>query len=632
MDNETSQQNIPTRLNNPGDLKEVGQTNSIPDSSGFASFPTPHEGYATLLNDLQSKINKKPDETLADFSNTYAPNSDGNDTHQYTVDLANQLKVPPNSTLSSLQPKIGEFADAVAHNEGYQPQDVSQETPSQPTDPSAGKGMSTLEKLALGIGGTAAAGAGIAFAPEIAAGVGAAGEAATSIPVVGGLIPKIEGALGITGAVDTVKGLFGNKGSQTNADEQAQASEEAGQTEANATNQTSENNIKEQENVEEDQEAQTQNQLEQEKSATQALNQTLQTTPTGKLLASSPQVQQTLGYMAQNGYLPDTSTGVNDFGVKNNSGAFKKSSDSIKELSSGAENILDLEGGQGDVESTRQKVHTNIRQFVPTHEQGDAIKYADEILASGEKEYGNGGSIPLSKMEKLKRESGQAAGKWDMSTPSAKKAAFKAVNRGLRAEIAEKTTHKDLYNKVMKEEEKIFATQKLMKKMEGKKALEHKGLLRGALKSYGKYVGTYLGDKIGGPLGAIVGTMVGDHLTKAVDKRFGKTYFESKEGKRLIELASQKSPHMAKILKKELKKYGVVAEEAEKKLEEETKKEVKRKDYKEKKKGILNHDTQTKNPYMNLEDFNDKLKTIHFGKTAIPKKKESQKGLLTIKA
>ena len=85
----------------------------------------------------------------------------------------------------------------------------------------------------------------------------------------------------------------------------------------------------------------------------------------------------------------------------------------------------------------------------------------------------------------------------------------------------------------------------------------------------GEFIGRivdYGEHKIGGPLGAIVGTMVGDHLTKAVDKRFGKTYFESKEGKKLIELASQKSPAMAKVLKKELQKYGVKAEAMKKEM------------------------------------------------------------------
>ena len=61
--------NIPTKNNNPGDLKD-------PSTGQFQQFKSPQEGYAALLNDLQAKINNRPDATLADFSNVYAPPSE----------------------------------------------------------------------------------------------------------------------------------------------------------------------------------------------------------------------------------------------------------------------------------------------------------------------------------------------------------------------------------------------------------------------------------------------------------------------------------------------------------------------------------------------------------------------------
>lgn len=111
--------NIPTRLNNPGDLRYVGQNLGTPNPTGFAQFPDAKSGYAALLNDVQSKINTKPDATLADFANIYAPSSDGNDSAQYAAKLANQLGVSPATPIKQLEPRIGDFAQAIAANEGY---------------------------------------------------------------------------------------------------------------------------------------------------------------------------------------------------------------------------------------------------------------------------------------------------------------------------------------------------------------------------------------------------------------------------------------------------------------------------------------------------------------------------------
>lgn len=105
---------IPTRQNNPGDLKVGGS---------IATYKDPQEGYAALLNDLYAKqtgktsTGLKPTSTLSDFSTKYAPASDGNDPAQYTANLANQMGVAPDTQLKDLD--LGKWADAVAKNEGY---------------------------------------------------------------------------------------------------------------------------------------------------------------------------------------------------------------------------------------------------------------------------------------------------------------------------------------------------------------------------------------------------------------------------------------------------------------------------------------------------------------------------------
>jgi len=106
--------NLPTENNNPGDLRDVGQAGASQGQGGFAAFPDAKQGYAALLNDIQAKINRNPNETLGDFSNTYAPSSDNNNSAQYTANLANQLGVAPDATIGSLEPNIGKFAEAIA--------------------------------------------------------------------------------------------------------------------------------------------------------------------------------------------------------------------------------------------------------------------------------------------------------------------------------------------------------------------------------------------------------------------------------------------------------------------------------------------------------------------------------------
>lgn len=103
--------NIPTTRNNPGDTKVNGQ---------IATYNTPAEGQAALYNDLTTYMTKHPEYSLYDFSQKYAPKSDGNDPAQYAANLANQMKVSPDTPIKTLAPRIDEFAKAVAHNEGYQ--------------------------------------------------------------------------------------------------------------------------------------------------------------------------------------------------------------------------------------------------------------------------------------------------------------------------------------------------------------------------------------------------------------------------------------------------------------------------------------------------------------------------------
>lgn len=107
---------VADRNNNPGNLRD-------PKTGSFRTFSTPQEGYAALLNDLETKktgqstTGLQPGHTLADFSNVYAPKGDNNNPAQYTANIANYLGVRPDTPISQLD--TGKWAEAIAHAEGY---------------------------------------------------------------------------------------------------------------------------------------------------------------------------------------------------------------------------------------------------------------------------------------------------------------------------------------------------------------------------------------------------------------------------------------------------------------------------------------------------------------------------------
>ncbi len=112
------QPTVADKNNNPGNIRD-------PKTGAFRTFASPQEGYAALLNDLQGKVTGATstgltsNSTLLDFAKKYAPSSDNNNPAQYTVNLANSLGIRPDTTLGALQPHIGDFAQAIAKNEGY---------------------------------------------------------------------------------------------------------------------------------------------------------------------------------------------------------------------------------------------------------------------------------------------------------------------------------------------------------------------------------------------------------------------------------------------------------------------------------------------------------------------------------
>ena len=136
-------------------------------------------------------------------------------------------------------------------------------------------------------------------------------------------------------------------------------------------------------------------------------------------------------------------------------------------------------------------------------------------------------------------------------------AVMAALGFGARATILQNTQHKDFYQTAMKEEQRIINSRKVMKLLNGKRSPEHYSVAKSLLHSGARYVSMYIGDKIGGPMGAVLGDMVGRHITRAVDRRHGKTIFETPAVRQAIESIRKEHPEYYTTLIQELEKHGV---------------------------------------------------------------------------
>jgi hypothetical protein len=106
------------RLNNPGNLRYIGQKGATSDNSGFAKFSSPQAGFQALVDDLNAK--KDPygrlnsNSTLADLINVYAPPSE-NATSTYIKQIASWLGVSPETKIGKID--TIKLAKAIAKKE-----------------------------------------------------------------------------------------------------------------------------------------------------------------------------------------------------------------------------------------------------------------------------------------------------------------------------------------------------------------------------------------------------------------------------------------------------------------------------------------------------------------------------------
>ena len=96
------------RNNNPGNLRYAFQFGTTgKDKNSFAIFATYEDGWKALVNQLTIAANGKsrvykPDMSLMDFFQIYAPASDSNEPKSYALFVARKLGVEPTILIKEL--------------------------------------------------------------------------------------------------------------------------------------------------------------------------------------------------------------------------------------------------------------------------------------------------------------------------------------------------------------------------------------------------------------------------------------------------------------------------------------------------------------------------------------------------
>ncbi len=367
--------------------------------------------------------------------------------------------------------------------------------------------------------------------------------------------------------------------------------------------------------------ASTQSALDSSSAITKAIMDSASSTQSGNKLMQTQAGIEGAKTIGNNGYTPD----VDENGRMIFAQAINDADKQGSELDETENQLLDAEGGKGSIADVAIKAKEIVRQTLPSTDWEEADKAIEREVEGYQVRMG-GNEVPLGSegIGRIRREGYKG---YDRNSSTAKNGARKALGSAANHHMLEKTKHKELIGALHKEKQKLINAKKVMTHLNGKKAPENNGVIKGILRATGRDIALYIGDKIGGPIGAVIGAHVGNKLTKAIDKKFGKNEFESPALKKGLEILHKKSPHVYEAVKKELKKYEVEVEELQKREEHEKIKSVKRSVYKEKKKGILEGKSKEKQmPYVPL----DQLPTIAFGKKA-KSKEQKLKGLMTIR-
>jgi uncharacterized membrane protein len=481
---------------------------------------------------------------LADFASHYAPSSDGNNPAQYAADLANQIGVSPDTKINQLQSKIGQFADAIAKNEGYIYDETPQyNTPNNVSSNILGGGLGYL----LGkVGDFLSPTAGKIGAALTGAGIGA---------LVGGLPGAAIGA-----TEQYVAGGLGDVAKSISKDITGDTTQTNGQMvqnqpETNPTTPTIEGKIQPQKL----EPIVSQEHIDASNKVYQTLSDALSKREGGRNYLSSPAGQGAVQTASLFGLVGVDSNGNLNFDedkrndIENKVERAKDLVISSQKASNSVENIANYGNQfiQGDYQSTNSA-------------KADASRIMQSEIKS---DFGDNQDISLQDLRRAQKTHYAAAKnayREHNGAVTPKLLAHQALGRAYGQAIQEKISpdDKELYGRLTKMSQDLTNVKNLKKKVANKRAPKNESVIKGLMNVAGKYAAIYIGDKIGGPVGAILGDMIGEKIDRKINQKFGSTTFDTPQMKTAMSILAKEEPKVYEFLDKAMEHYGIKLEPA----------------------------------------------------------------------
>jgi hypothetical protein len=289
------------------------------------------------------------------------------------------------------------------------------------------------------------------------------------------------------------------------------------------------------------------------KSLENLMSQSVSRTESGRNFLSSASGKQGLETASIYGYAPE----ADENGVIDSTGALQKLKKQQKEFAGMEKDVAgDGDGSALSAANYAGKYIGESYEFknMTPNAKREAADYARKEIES----YGAlNQPMKLSAMIDARHQQYAATkGKYGQLT-SAQIAGHKAAAAGFREAVKEASKNPELYDMIMKQEQGHINAEKLLKKMHNKKAMQNDQVWRQFLKGSARYAELYIGDKIGGPLGAVLGLMAGEHLNRKIDKKYGKTVFETAGVRAAMDTLKNTKPEVHRHIISKLKEVGI---------------------------------------------------------------------------
>ena len=280
-----------------------------------------------------------------------------------------------------------------------------------------------------------------------------------------------------------------------------------------------------------------------------AINNTLNTEKSGRILTASKEGQNVVGTAAMFNLVHPDENGILQFDET-------KRQNALKEVANLDDKIIASEGGS----ASPMAVLGDAGQYIGNaklqtwEDRVDAGNRARQIIEA-EAPNGINGQMSLSEMRERQKEHNA---KWkDRRIPNAEQLAHRAVADAYGNTIRNNLQNPELHDRAMAMEQALIRSKMLEKKLQGKRAPVASGVWEQLLKQGARAAEIYIGDKIGGPIGAIIGGLAGESLNRRITRHFGRNIFETKGMRAAMDVLHETKPQQYNELVAALKQQGI---------------------------------------------------------------------------